>query len=309
MHCILIYNPASGRRRNLRVRYMNEVAEAIRAAGHSAEIMCTSGPGSASSQAREAAIVADVIFACGGDGTVHEVLQGLVSEAGEPRCALGIIPLGSANALARNLGLSRDPVPAALDQLRASPCTVSVGRVTCLGSVRYLAFMVGAGPDGALVYGFLGQSKAQLGRLAYYLHASRLFATRRFPSFEVQFMPVRSSSPVTRKAVSVMATRVGNLGGIFRGLTSARASIQDDGICLHLISAPALISMPLWFLTGWLGLRRFNPFHRCIQVTSFSCRALKSRATYVQADGESLGRLPMEVSLVPKALRILLPAT
>ena len=53
-------------------------------------------PGSATHQAREAAARADVIFACGGDGTVHEVLQGLVTETGTPACTLGIIPLGSA---------------------------------------------------------------------------------------------------------------------------------------------------------------------------------------------------------------------
>ncbi|SPE19304.1 conserved hypothetical protein [Candidatus Sulfotelmatomonas gaucii] len=307
MHCILIYNPASGRRRNLRLRKVDEVAGALTAEGHRVEIACTAGPGSAAAQAQEAAAFADVIFACGGDGTVHEVLQGLVTEAGVPLCALGIIPMGSANALARHLRISHNPVVAALEQLKGSPCAVTVGRVECAGAVRYFAFIAGAGPDGALVYRLVAQQKAQLGRLAYYLRAARLFATGRFSAFEVQFTPAASASPVTRKVVSVMATRIGNLGGIFRGLTDGHASIQDSDLCLHLLHAPALVSLPLWFLSGWLGLRRLNPFHQCVRVSAFSCRALSSPAPYVEADGESLGRLPMQVSLLQNALRILVP--
>lgn len=307
MHCILIYNPASGRKRNLRLQQVNEVAGALAAEGHRVDAICTSGPGSAAAQARAAAASADVIFACGGDGTVHEVLQGLVSEAGEPTCTLGIVPFGSANALARHLRISLDPVAAALQQLKGNACAVPVGKVVCAGAVRYFAFMAGAGPDGALVYHLAAHQKAHLGRLAYYLRAARLFATWRFSAFEVQFTPAASGPVVTRKAVSVMATRIGNLGGIFRGLTNAHASIQDSGLCLHLLRAPALLSLPLWFLTGWLGLRRLNPFHQCLQVSSFSCRALNSPAPYVQADGESLGCLPIQVSLLPNALRILIP--
>jgi diacylglycerol kinase (ATP) len=307
VHCILIYNPASGRGRNLRLQRINEVAGALTAEGHRADALCTTGPGSAAGQARAAAASADVIFACGGDGTVHEVLQGLVTEAGVPRCALGIVPLGSANVLARHLRISLDPVVAALEQLRGGSCPVPVGRVECAGAVRYFAFMTGAGPDGALVYNLLAQEKAKLGRLAYYTRAARLFATRRFSAFEVQFTPAASNSPVTRMAVSVMATRIGNLGGVFRGLTDGQASMQDSELCLHLLDAPARVSLPLWFLSGWLGLRRLNPFHQCIRVSAFSCSALSSPAPYVEADGESLGRLPMQVSLLPNALRILVP--
>ena len=117
MHCILIYNPAAGRQRNLRASRSRRWPKHCRANGHRAEIVCTTGPGSAAQQAREAAATADVIFACGGDGTVHEVLQGLVAETGAPACTLGIIPLGSANALARHLGISLDPVAAAIQQV------------------------------------------------------------------------------------------------------------------------------------------------------------------------------------------------
>ncbi len=181
MHCILIYNPAAGRNRKLRASEVEQVATALSAAGHSVDVACTTGPASATRQACEAASRADAIFACGGDGTVHEVLQGLVIETGAPSCALGIIPLGSANALARHLRISLDPVTAAIQQVRGKARIIPVGKVVCAGVVRYFAFMAGAGPDGALVHSLQARQKSHLGRLAYYTRAARLFFTRRFP--------------------------------------------------------------------------------------------------------------------------------
>lgn len=307
MHCILIYNPAAGRKRKLRASEVEQVAAALSADGHSVDIACTTGPGSATRQACEAAPGADVIFACGGDGTVHEVLQGLVTETGAPPCTLGIIPLGSANALARHLRISLDPVTAAIQQIRGKACIVPVGKVVCAGVVRYFAFMAGAGPDGALVHSLRARHKSHLGRLAYYTRAARLFFTRRFPAFEVDLALAGAGSSIRQKAVAVMATRIGNLGGLFRRLTNSNASIDDSALHLHLLSPPALVSLPLWFLSGWLGLRRLNPLLKCIEAESFSCCPLKGREPDVQADGEWLGQLPMRVSMIPNALRILLP--
>jgi diacylglycerol kinase (ATP) len=307
VHCILIYNPASGRNPSLRLQQVNQVVEALSGEGHSVETACTTGPGSADGQAREASATADVIFACGGDGTIHEVLQGLVSETVAPATAMGIVPMGSANVLARYLRLSLNPCLAALEQVRGRPCVVPVGKVVVADGVRYFSVMAGAGPDGVLAHDLPIEYKSRLGRLAYYRHAARLFLTRRFDAFEAQFTRAGTNWPVTRKTVSVMATRIDNLGGLFRGLTDPRASIQDSTLRLHVLKPPALLSLPLWFLSGWLGLRRFNPLLQCAQVASFTCLPLKSPAPYLQADGESLGQLPMQVSVVPNALRMLLP--
>ncbi len=234
------------------------------------------------------------------------MLQGLVSETKEPACALGVIPLGSANALARHLRLSLDPCKAALQQVRGKPCTIPVGKLVCNSGTRYFVVMAGAGPDGALVYSLLAQHKSQLGRLAYYLRAARLFATRRFRTFDVEFAPVGTGQPVTQRAVSVMTARVSSLGGLFDGLTSARASIHDATLRLHILRPPALLSLPMWFVSGWLNLHG-SPFLHTVEAAYFTCRPLDGTAPHIQADGEWLGRLPMRVCLVPNALRILLP--
>jgi diacylglycerol kinase (ATP) len=167
--------------------------------------------------------------------------------------------------------------------------------------------MAGAGPDGALVYGLPAPQKSQLGRMAYYFRAARLFVTRNFRGFEVEFTPSGSNETVARRAVSVMAVRVGNLGGIFNGLTSRRASVQDSALRLYLLSPPALLSLPLWFASGWFRVGGLNPFLRRVEVSSFCCRPIGKIAPHVQADGEWIGRAPVQVSLVPNAVRILLP--
>jgi diacylglycerol kinase (ATP) len=292
---------------------MRAVAEALEGLGHKVHVTPTIAAGSAGIQARELSALADVIFACGGDGTIHEAMQGLVSEAGTPACTLGVIPVGSANALARHLRLPLDPCAAALEQIRGETCTIPVGKTLFADGIRYFAVMAGAGPDGALAYSLLASHKGRMGRLAYYLHAARLFATRRFPTFEVECRQTASDAKVIHKAASVMAVRVGSLGGVFNGLTSRRASIHDPAMQLVILAPPARVSLPLWFLTGWFGAHRFNPYLRTIHASWFACRAVQDSvhvgAVHFQADGEWMGALPFEVSLIPDALRILLPAS
>ncbi len=281
------------------------MADALAGLGHAVEVVATKGAGSAGAQALEAAEAgAEVVFACGGDGTVHEVMQGLVGALGT---ALGIVPIGSANALARHLGLSLDPVDAALQQMRGDSAVFPVDKVQYDGGLRYFAVMAGAGPDGALVYELAMAQKAGWGRFAYYWHALRLFTTRRFQPFAVEYIEADGGRTVSARAVCAMAVRVGSLGGIFGGITGRGASIEDEHLRMVLVRPPALISLPVWLVFGWLGLEGINPLARFEDVREFECLPLTGSAVHVEADGEWLGRLPMRVSVVPDALRMLQP--
>ena len=309
MRCVLIYNPASGRNRHLRAEQLRQVAEALSALGNRVELTATTAPGSATIQAREAVNQgAEIIFACGGDGTVHEVLQGLVSETGAPTTALGIIPFGSANALARHMRLSLYPLKAALQQIEGTPHLIPIGKLRYGDRVRYFAVMAGAGPDGALVYNLLTARKSSLGRLAYYLHAARLFATRRFHPFEVEYTAAASGATGTRRAVSVMAVRVDSLGGLFSKLAGRQATVHDPHLRLLILCPPAVLSLPLWFISGWLNLHGLNRLLSFVDVTGFSCRPSSGPAPHFQADGEWLGHIPMQASLIPNAFRLHLPS-
>ena len=110
MHGILLYNPSSGRSRSSRLATVQQVAELLQRQGYNLKIEATSHRGSAGDQARQAiANGAEIIFICGGDGTIHDALQGIAGTSAR----LAIIPLGSANALCRELGIPLHPLKAA----------------------------------------------------------------------------------------------------------------------------------------------------------------------------------------------------
>jgi diacylglycerol kinase (ATP) len=258
--------------------------------------------------ASEAAEAADIVFACGGDGTVHEVLQGLVLERGNPTVSLGIVPIGSANALARHLRLSLDPLTAVLQQIEAEPACMPVGKLVHDNEHRYFAVMAGAGPDGALAYEVLAAHKSNLGRFAYYVHAARLFMTHRFRPYDIRYCEAGSDKVQIRKVVSIMAVRIGDMGGLFRGLAFRSASIHDPHLRLLVLAPPAAISLPLWFLSGWLNLHGLNPYLKFIEVSEVSCHTDRTDL-HIQADGEWLGRGAMALSLIPNALLLRVPST
>ena len=303
---LLLFNPASGQRRTQRLRTLEAVAQALRARNLDVSTEPTEAPGTAAAQASEAAASGfDTIFACGGDGTLHEVLQGL---AFHPHATLGVIPLGSANALARHLQLSLNPLQAALQQLDYQPQSIPLGQVTFQTptgpSSRYFLVMAGAGPDGALVYNLLSTSKHSLGRVIYYLRAARLFSTHHFSSFTVTHSLAGTST--TQQAVSAMSVRVADLGGLFSPLIRG-ASLEHPHLTLSLISNPARLSLPAWFALSWARLHRFNPYAQTVAADTFSCTAGHTARVQVQADGESLGTTPMTVTLIHNALRLLMP--
>jgi diacylglycerol kinase (ATP) len=308
VRCVLISNPASGTGREHRLDRIQSVARVLTCEGHSVTVELTTGPGSASAQARDAAgNGAEVVFACGGDGTVHEVIQGLVSEDGSPAAALGVVPVGSANALARHLRLPLDPTKAALAQVRGSERTIPVGKLECDGQTRFFTVMAGAGPDGALVYEMTTAGKSRLGRYAYYLRAAQLFATKQFPHFGVEYLQAGSTVSAKEHAVALMSVRVSDLGGLFGGLTSRTASIEASELELYFVRRPAWLSLPLWFVSSWIGLEKRNPLLKRLNVAAFECRPLKEPDIHVQADGEWIGRAPFRVSIVQGALRIRMP--
>jgi diacylglycerol kinase (ATP) len=282
-------------------------AGALARLGYEVETIKTVGVGSAGRQAAEAAARGvGVVFACGGDGTVNEVLQGVVGSG----AALGVLPMGSANALARDLGLSMDVVEAARQYAGFSARRVPVGRLELENGVRYFAVMAGAGPTGALVYRMMAEEKRRLGRFSYYVRALGLFLGRRFPGFEVEVVESGSGDRLRMMAVSAMAVRVADLGGLFRrlahGTGAAGAGLGEIELRLILVRRPAWLSLPLWFCSSWVGVGRWNPWLRVMAVDEFSCDTGLGGAVQVQVDGEWIGRTPMRVSLVRDGLWLMM---
>ena len=300
---VLLYNPQAGRGEATRSRRIATLAARLREHGCEVQAVATTSPGSAIEQTRAlcSSNPPEIVFACGGDGTAHEVLQGL---AFCERTALGIIPLGSANVLAKHLRLPRDPITAALEQLARAPRRVHAGRVTCTtakGSAsRYFLVVAGAGPDGALVYRALAHGKRRFGGLHYALRSAWLFCTAHFSAFQL------TANGTTQPVISAMAVRVHDLGSIYTPLIRG-AHHDDETLLLSVVRAPAKPALVAWFALGWVRLHRLNRWAALQRATHATCSAGLTAPVRVEADGESLGTTPMTLEVVPDAVWLLPP--
>ncbi len=238
------------------------------------------------------------MVACGGDGTVHDVLQG-VAHTG---IALGVLPLGTANALARNLRLPLDPLAALACLLTSTPRTIPLGEITTARGRRMFSVVAGCGPDGALAHSMPAGLKRRLGRGAYYAHAARLFATRRWPMFHVEYRLPNDENWTATEAFAITCSRVPSLGGLFSGLTQ-RAHLTDPWLHVQLLRAPAPLSLAAWF-----GLRYRSPWLATLNVTELRCTPLTATPVHAQVDAEPFGELPLHLRVVPSALNLLMPA-
>lgn len=302
MQALLVYNPSSGRSQSKRLATVQQVADILRGHGYSLQIVATTHRGSAGNQAREAiAEGAEVIFACGGDGTIHDVLQGIVGTAAK----LAVIPMGSGNALCRELGIPLHPLKAAAAYTRTTQRSVRAGVCNTSLGQRHFLIMAGAGPDGALMYRMLATSRSRLGRWAYAQRALHLLLRSRFPTLKIHYQTPDGDWHTT-SAISAMALRIGNLGGIFPGIARG-ASLNNESMRLILVRPPAILSLPLWFLLAWLHLDRWNPWLHTAHVLQFHCEAPKG-GIHAQADGEWIGNLPISASLDEQSVTLLIPS-
>ena len=200
----LIYNPASGQHSARGASKIENVKAVLHKAGIETNSLETHAPGSGKALAVAAVRQGhDTVLACGGDGTVHEVLQCLVGT----NVALGVVPLGTANALAQNLGLGRNPVKAIecpyQRESGGDPCRPHPfqGENGARGS-RYFTVAAGIGADALLMSSMDPVLKRRYGYALYMLEASKIWAipsrsrslTHRFSGDENADQPAWSRS-------------------------------------------------------------------------------------------------------------------
>jgi diacylglycerol kinase (ATP) len=304
---LMLYNPLSGRRHGRRVNDVESAQAVLRAGGVEATSAATAGPGDAAEQVKQAIRDGcDTVFACGGDGTVHDVVQGLVGSD----AALGVIPLGTANSLANDLGLPLSPMNSAQAALTAKPRRIAVGRVAYQDfqggkNARYFTVTAGVGVDAHLFYKLNPMAKRHLGMAAYYAKATQLWLTHKMERFviEMEGEPSRSS-----EVSQLLAVRIRHFGGVLRELAPG-ASLDRDDLRLMLFHTHRRAAYLGYVLRGLLGAKWQIQGIELVHASQVSCRSrVESSRIFVEADGELLGTLPAEISVVTDALTILVPA-
>lgn len=159
----IIYNPTSGR--ELFKKHLPEVLERLEIAGYETSCHATTGAGDATEAAKIAVERGyDMVIACGGDGTLNEVVAGVSEYENRPK--LGLIPMGTTNDFARAVHIPRD-IHAALDIIiKGDTIPVDVG---LMNGERYFINIAGGGRLTELTYEVPSKMKTVLGQLAYYL--------------------------------------------------------------------------------------------------------------------------------------------
>ena len=237
----VIHNPASGLRNRQRLtRFLQELtAHGMRVAHHQ-----TAERGHAAALAEcVSSLDSDVLVIGGGDGTINEVINGAIDRA----LPIALLPLGTANVLAAELDLPRDP--GRLAQAIADGKTSEVFLPAANG--RRFTMMVGAGFDAHVVATVNRRFKRLLGRLAYVAAFCR--ALFRFPYRRYEVVV----DGTAYEAASVIVANGRCYGGRFTCAPEARVDEPDLHVCLFLRSGPwSAVRYGVALLLGVLHRRR-----------------------------------------------------
>ncbi|MGH9789113.1 MAG: diacylglycerol/lipid kinase family protein [Candidatus Acidiferrales bacterium] len=294
----LLYNPLAGRRRERRLRDLARAIDLLAAHDLSVTLVATTGPGSGSELTRrELGDGRDLVIVCGGDGTINEVVNGMVGS----QVPLAILPAGTGNVLAKELGLpwniwrAAEYIPAGVVR------RIALGRAASpeLGERHFIA-VAGAGADANLIYRLSQKSKLSLGMLSFWLEGFRQLFRYDFREFMVQ------ADGQGLPATLVVVGRTRHYGGPIE-ITRRASLFADDFEVAVFPQRPRPVYL-LYLLAQWVGwLERF-PGVRFVRAGRVVARPFGSERVYAQADGELLGPLPVEFTLVPDALSLLVPA-
>jgi YegS/Rv2252/BmrU family lipid kinase len=313
----LLYNPDSGGSRGGRQAELESVLALLRNANVEAELVLTHSPEEAEERVRQAVQAGmDTVFACGGDGTIHCIIQGLANTS----VALAILPMGTANALAHDLGIPMNLQGAAQAALHGVTRRVALGRIQFLDlhgklGARFFVVAAGAGVDAHLFYKLHAGTKQRMGMAAYYAKAWHLWFSYPMPRFQIEFGDADSDKRPISDVTELMAVRIQNFGGLLQELAPGASLDRNDVRVVYCRTA----RRAAYLLYVARGLLRRNWKVSGIESASsrrVSCRYLQASPTdessetakiYVETDGELVGTLPAEITVVPDALTVLAP--
>ncbi|MDE8345776.1 MAG: diacylglycerol kinase family protein [Acidocella sp.] len=245
---LVVFNPVAGRRR---AASLWRVLDLLVVNGVRVEVAETQHAGHATSLARAAAQAGlDMVVAAGGDGTIAEVANGLLGS----KTALGIIPLGTANVLAKEYRLSTSPraIANALAYRRTKPLWPGLARLD--RGQHVFVQMIGLGFDGAVVHGLPPLLKRMIGRGAYVWQSL-------WESVAYQFPGVRLSvDGHDYEAASVVVSKGRLYGGPYLLAPNAAPTAPGFQVALfeHPGTFPALLAgaaLPLGLLPRCPGVR------------------------------------------------------
>ena len=298
---LLIVNPTAGRRRR---GLVDAGVTRVRAEGWAVDVVETAAAG----DARRLAATCDagrygVIAVAGGDGTINEVVNGLAGR-GVDAPAVGIVPLGTANVLAHELGLGSSATAVARTMTAGRELLVQPGEAINGAGTRCFSLMAGAGFDAKVVAGVSAPLKRRLGRAAYVWRS--LVEARRYRPVRYQV----EIDGVRHEASSVIVTRSRHYAGPY--VVAPKAALGEPLLHVCLFERWGRSHTFRYGLALLLGRLPRTAGYRVVSGRSVRVSVLSDagelREQPVQIDGDNALTLPVSIGLAAGAVRLLRPA-
>ncbi len=275
-----------------------EIERALLRHGVQVQVHHVTRPGEGARIARSAAEAGvPTVVAAGGDGTVNEVVQGLVGT----QTALGVIPLGTGNALANNLGLAEGDIEGACKAIAAGNSQwLDVG----LANSRYFVTMAGVGLDAQVVLDLSARSKTLLGKFAFAV---------RFPGTLFRQRPWRfrlriSGDQAVQVEEQLWAVAVCNMALYTWRLQFTPQARPDDGL-LDVVAFPHRSRLALLAAVGRAFVNNQAPDdYQIMRWQAAEVVIEASPAAPWQVAGDVMGTTPVTIRACPRSIRVLKPA-
>ncbi|WP_428485647.1 diacylglycerol/lipid kinase family protein [Rhodopila sp.] len=285
---IIVFNPVAGRRR---AHLLWRVLDVLAATGVRLDLAETHRPGHAEALAREAAQRGErLVVAAGGDGTIAEVANGLMGSSAH----LGVIPLGTANVLAHELGLPFSPRAVAAALAFGRTCRLWPGQANGADGTRLFVQMLGVGFDAHVVRNLPFPLKKAFGKGAYVLQSVRELSRYRFPVIRLRIDDQET------EAASVIISKGRLYGGRFRLAVAAEPAEPGFSVVLFDLSGPGAAmlygsALPLNLLGQAPGVRH---------IRASRIDFLQNLSVPAQTDGDAAGWAPLWVSDAPQPIQV-----
>jgi diacylglycerol kinase (ATP) len=271
------------------------------ARGITVDSIATTGPGHAGEIAQRALDRgADLILVAGGDGTINEAVNGMVNSD----VPLGILPAGTANVLANELGIGQSMERAAEVLVRSSKERVALGLISSeIGSGRqdlrrHFLLMAGAGLDAEIVHNLNQRMKEAFGKVAYWIGGFSKVG-RRIPEFTVL------ADGREYRASFALLSRVRNYGGDLE--IAPTISLLDDEFEMVLFEGESSLGFLKYMLAVVVRQQQTMRGITILRTRQAEFSAPADSKIHLQVDGEYAGLAPARVEIVPNALTLLVP--
>ena len=287
---LFIVNPKSGTGKQKKVASL--IDDFFSDSEWSVELMYTRAAGEAPERSRKAADDGyDAVIAVGGDGTINEVARGLKGS----NTALGIIPLGSGNGLARYLGISTRPAKALK--------TIRNFHVKCIDSAeingRFFISVAGLGFDSYVAEQFTKSVKRGLwAYLRISISAYMFYQPRRYKIYI-------DGKPRKRRVFMISCANSNQFG--FNAVIAPGAQIDDGLLDVCLVYKPRIYIAYLLIPFLFLKLMHKTPFLKIIRARHVVIYQSRKQAAHIDGDEADLGKR-IEVRVVPQSIRVICPA-